>query len=262
MKLEPAGDCRWRIRKDAREGMRTEGLIIANEKLLPGILADKAPEQVANVACLPGIVGKSIAMPDIHWGYGFAIGGVAAFSTTDGVVSPGGVGYDINCGVRLFSSFLTKKDIAGIERNIASAMFAAIPSGVGSEGQVHLSATEIKKVLQDGARWAVAKGFGERDDLDYTESDGRLEEANPDEVGSHPRERGMPQLGTLGSGNHFTEIAVVEQVFDKKIAATFGLNNGTLTLMVHSGSRGLGHQVCEDFLAVLGKAMGKVIRDA
>jgi tRNA-splicing ligase RtcB len=257
VKLEPAGDCRWKIRRDARAGMRTEGLIIASPKLLPDIVADKAPEQVANVACLPGIVGPSIAMPDIHWGYGFAIGGVAAFSVSDGVVSPGGVGYDINCGVRLFSSLLTQKDIAGKEQQIASTLFAAIPSGVGSEGQVHLTSTEMKKVLADGARWAVTKGWGEKDDLDYTESEGRLEEADPDAVGPRPRERGMPQLGTLGSGNHFAEVGVVAEVLDKEIAATFGLEEGTITLMVHSGSRGLGHQVCEDYLAMLGKASAR-----
>lgn len=255
--MEQTGVCRWSVSRNTRADMQTDGMIYAHESLIPLILADNVVQQVINVACLPGIVGNSMAMPDIHWGYGFPIGGVAAFDINDGVVSPGGVGYDINCGVRLLSSQLTAKDIKGKENHIAKALFQKIPCGVGSEGVLRLSDKDLTKVLSIGAKWVVQNGYGETDDLLFTESNGYLPEADPLAVGNRPRERGTPQLGTLGSGNHFIEIGIVDEVFESEAAAVFGLTQGSLTLMIHSGSRGLGHQICEDYLSILGKAVAR-----
>ncbi len=214
-----------------------------------GIGSDESPKQVANVACLPGIVSYSLAMPDMHWGYGFPIGGVAAFDLEEGVISPGGVGYDINCGCRLLTTRLHYDDVRDRIRDLVTALFRDIPTGVGSKGTMKLSLAEEKKVLLEGARWAVRQGYGTEEDLLSTEDGGMIGGADPERVSPRALERGREQLGTLGSGNHFLEIEVVEEIFDPPAAAAFGLEAGQVAVMIHSGSRGFGYQVCDDFLA-------------
>ncbi len=209
-KLEKVDDYRWRIPKSYKPGMRVDGLIYADEIMLRQIVDDQAPEQVANVAFLPGIVGYSLAMPDIHWGYGFAIGGVAAMRLSDGVVSPGGVGFDINCGVRIMRTNLVREEVAPKIKELIDALFYAVPSGLGSKGRIKLHSGEIDEVLLKGSRWAVNKGYGRQEDLETTEERGEIPGADPANVSGRAKERGTPQLGTLGSGNHFLEVAVVD----------------------------------------------------
>ncbi|HLA26986.1 MAG TPA: RtcB family protein [Syntrophales bacterium] len=247
---------RWEIPQVG--GMRVPGIIYANESLLKDITMDESPRQVANVAHLPGIVRYSLAMPDMHWGYGFSIGGVAAFDLQGGVVSPGGVGYDINCGCRLMTTKLTWDDIQSHLKELIVALFQNIPTGVGSKGNLTLSIQDEKKVLQQGARWAVEQGYGFPEDLEATEDGGVIKDADPDRVSDRAKERGRPQLGTLGSGNHFLEIEVVEEIFDNTAAAAFGLEKGQIAVMIHSGSRGLGYQVCDDYLADMVRNMAKL----
>ncbi len=247
--LKKIDDYRWKIEKTG--GMRTEGLIFASEKMVSGICNDNAYQQVSNVATLPGIVGKSLAMPDIHWGYGFPIGGVAAFNLNDGIISPGGIGYDINCGVRLLRTKLLKKDVGKHVKNLISGLFINIPSGVGSTGKLNLSSSEVKNVLERGACWSVEKGFGEKPDLENIEEKGTLEGANFANVSSRAIERGREQLGTLGAGNHFLEIQEVVEIYDEKYAQKFGIFLGQITVMIHTGSRGLGYQVCDDYIKVM-----------
>ena len=254
-KLKKINDFLFEIPKTGK--MNVPARIYATENMLPDILRDNAPEQARNVACLPGIVNYSFAMPDMHWGYGFPIGGVAAFYMEDGVISPGGVGYDINCGVRLLRTDLSRKDIQGKITHIVDRLFSSIPSGVGSTGPVKLSPAEENKVLKDGAHWAVANGYGYKEDLDKIEETGRMPGAVPDYVSDHALKRGKAQLGTLGSGNHFVEVGYVEQVFDEKIAARLGLFKDQVTVIVHTGSRGLGHQICDDFIKVMLGAANK-----
>ena len=237
--------------------MRVDGIIYANAKILEGLKGDQSPVQVANVACLPGILNYSLAMPDIHWGYGFPIGGVAAFDLSGGVVSPGGVGYDINCGVRLLRTDLTRPDLEGKIPKIVAALFAAIPSGVGSKGPIKLSGKQEENVLVNGAAWAVKEGYGNREDLEYIEEGGSLEGAEPGLVSSRAKERGRPQLGTLGSGNHFVEVGYVDEIYDEAVARAFGLFADQVTIQVHTGSRGLGHQVCDDYIRVMNEAVRK-----
>ena len=239
-----------------KKGMRTKGVIYVDATLEAELDKDSV-DQVANVASLPGIVGPSLAMPDIHRGYGFTIGGVAAFDVTEGIISPGGVGYDINCGVRLLRSSLRKGDIAAKISDLVNALYRDIPSGVGSKGQLRLSAQDHRKVLLKGARWAVEQGFGDREDLDHTESLGCIEGADPALISSKAYERGKAQLGTLGSGNHFTEIQHVDEIYDDEAARSLGLFKGQVTVMIHTGSRGFGHQVCTDFLEVMQRAVIK-----
>jgi tRNA-splicing ligase RtcB len=243
----------WEIPR--RGEMRVPGRIYANRRILDDIRDDPALEQVANVACLPGIVGYSLAMPDIHWGYGFPIGGVAATDAEDGVISPGGVGYDINCGVRLIRTKLKYEDIRDRIEPLADALFAAVPAGIGSEGALpSLSVTDMRKLVRDGAEWAAREGYASRADLDHTEENGRLEMADPDALSEQAYQRGRRQLGTLGSGNHFLELGRVDEIYAPAAAQALGLEPGQVTVIVHSGSRGLGHQACEDYLKVVGKA--------
>lgn len=257
-KLEKIDDYRWRIPKDYKPGMRVPGLIYAGEAMLSSIVDDQAPEQVANVAFLPGIVGHSLAMPDIHWGYGFAIGGVAGMRVTDGVVSPGGVGFDINCGVRVLRTNLTRKEISPRIKELVDALFNGVPSGLGSKGKIKLRANEMNEVLLKGSRWAVENGYGHPEDLDTTEEKGEMEGAAPDYVSPRARERGTPQLGTLGSGNHFLEVAVVDEIYETDIAKVMGIDEiGQVVLYVHCGSRGLGHQVADDHIKLMVAAMRK-----
>jgi tRNA-splicing ligase RtcB (3'-phosphate/5'-hydroxy nucleic acid ligase) len=248
---------RWRILKQG--AMRVEGLVYADQRLMEDIRGEEALRQVANVACLPGIVGRSIGMPDIHWGYGFAIGGVAAFDPdAGGVVSPGGVGYDINCGVRLLRSDLEADEVRRFAAPLMNQIMRDIPAGVGSRYRsLNLSAAEVDAVLEQGAGWAITKGMGTQDDLAHIESGGQLAGAEPDEVSARARERGRPQLGTVGSGNHFIEVGYVGEVYDAVAADRLGLHAGTVTVLIHSGSRGLGHQVCTDFLDVMREAVAR-----
>jgi tRNA-splicing ligase RtcB len=247
---------RWEVPKTG--AMRVPGIIYATESMLAGSSQNEPLKQVANVATLPGIIKASLAMPDMHWGYGFPIGGVAAFDWESGVISPGGVGYDINCGVRLAATSLVENDIRPKLKDLVDALFRDIPSGVGSTGPIKLSIPEVKKVLKNGSRWAVSQGLGDTLDLDFTEEGGCMENADPDTVSPRALERGKKQLGTLGSGNHFLEIGVVETIYEPETAGVFGLFEGQVTLMLHSGSRGLGYQVCDDFLAFMSKHVKKL----
>jgi tRNA-splicing ligase RtcB (3'-phosphate/5'-hydroxy nucleic acid ligase) len=256
MNVEQIDEFRWRIPREGK--MRVDGVVYADAAMMHDIRQDASLQQVANVAHLPGIVGASIAMPDIHWGYGFPIGGVAATDAEEGVVSPGGVGYDINCGVRLVASSLTREAIAPRIREIIKAMYARVPTGVGAHRRdLRLSRTDLDGVLQHGARWAVDRGYGTVDDLDHIEERGVLPGADPSLVSDRARERGQAQLGTLGSGNHFAELQYVAEIYDEAVAAAFGLARDQVTVMIHSGSRGLGHQVCEDHLRIMVRAADK-----
>ncbi len=254
--LTKIDDCRWMIPQTG--GMRVPGIIYSSERLIREMGADESPKQVANVAHLPGIVKYSLAMPDMHWGYGFPIGGVAAFDLKDGVVSPGGVGYDINCGCRLVTTRLVHEDIRERLHDLIVALFRDIPSGVGSKGPLKLSPKDERKVLVEGAKWAVDNGYGTAEDLETTEDRGKIAGADPETVSARAIERGREQLGTLGSGNHFLEIEVVEKIFDKTAAAAFGLEEGQIAVLIHSGSRGLGYQVCDDYLARMVKHVGEL----
>jgi tRNA-splicing ligase RtcB (3'-phosphate/5'-hydroxy nucleic acid ligase) len=256
VKVQQIDQFRWRIPREGK--MRVEGIVYADEAMMHDIRQDKSLEQVANVAHLPGIVGASLAMPDIHWGYGFPIGGVAATDADDGVVSPGGVGYDINCGVRLLASSLTRDEVTPRLREIVKAMYARVPTGVGaSRRDLRLSSADLRRVLQGGAGWAVDRGFGSPDDLEHIEESGVLPGADPALVSPRALERGQSQLGTLGSGNHFAELQYVSEIYDEPVAAAFGLERDQVTVMIHSGSRGLGHQVCEDHLRIMIRAADK-----
>jgi tRNA-splicing ligase RtcB len=257
-KLEKVDEYRWRIPRSYKTGMRVDGLVYADEPMLRQIIDDQAPEQVANVAFLPGIVGYSLAMPDIHWGYGFAIGGVAAMKVSDGVVSPGGVGFDINCGVRILRTNLVREEVAPKINELVDALFYAVPSGLGSKGKIKLRSGEIDDVLVKGSRWAVNSGYGRKEDLDTTEERGEIPGADPARVSQRAKERGIPQLGTLGSGNHFLEVAVVDEIYEPEVAAVMGLDRvGQVVVYVHCGSRGLGHQVADDYIKEMLRAMQK-----
>jgi tRNA-splicing ligase RtcB (3'-phosphate/5'-hydroxy nucleic acid ligase) len=248
----------FRVRLPRTGGMRVDGIVYADERMMRDIRKDESLQQVRNVAHLPGIVGASIAMPDIHWGYGFPIGGVAAMDAEQGVVSPGGVGYDINCGVRLLRSHLTRDEIAPHLESIVTQMYRNVPTGVGANRRdLRASGKDLKHLLEKGAAWAVSKGLGRAEDLDAIEERGCIAGADPDLVSERAEERGQTQIGTLGSGNHFAELQYVAEIFDDAIASAFGLFEEQITVMIHSGSRGLGHQVCTDHLRLMGEASRK-----
>jgi tRNA-splicing ligase RtcB len=253
--LERVNECCWRIPRSYKPGMRVDGLIFTDERLLQQIRNDQAPEQVANVAFLPGIQHASLAMPDIHWGYGFCIGGVCATDPDEGgVISPGGVGYDINCGVRLFRSNLFYRDVKPHLHTLVDELFRQVPTGVGKSGRFHFKDKDLRRLLTEGAGFLVQQGLGTGSDIEFTEAGGRLDGADPDEVSDRAKERGAGQCGTLGSGNHFLEVQVVDHVFDEGAATVMGLEKDMVCVMIHSGSRGLGYQVCDDALAMLRKA--------
>ena len=235
--------------------MRTDVVVYASPALIEQIRKDLSLEQAMNVATLPGIVGPSLAMPDIHQGYGFPIGGVAAMDWETGVVSPGGVGFDINCGVRLLTTSLTEADVRPRLRDLVNQVFRDVPCGTGGEGPVKIDQKQLEQVLVEGAQWMVAQGYGDQRDAEFCEESGRLEGADPGAVSERAKQRGRPQLGTLGSGNHFIEVQYVEQIHDPEAARTMGLELGQAVVLVHCGSRGLGHQVCTDYLAQMGPAM-------
>jgi tRNA-splicing ligase RtcB len=248
LSLERVGEVEWELPR--RGAMRVPGRVFASERLLEGIRGDPCLQQVRNVATLPGIVGHSLGMPDIHWGYGFPIGGVAAFDPAEGgVISPGGVGFDINCGVRLLTVRGVKQKRARKHRGeLAVDLLQAVPAGAGRGGSIKLKAHELDQVGRGGAAWAVERGYGREEDLLVLEEGGCADWAEPKAVGADARIRGAPQLGTLGSGNHFLELQAVEEVYDAEAAAALGLEQDGLTVLIHTGSRGFGHQVCDDWL--------------
>ena len=256
--LVKVDDYRWKIPEDYKAGMRVPGLIYASKEMLESMCEEQTLEQVANVASLPGIVGYSFAMPDIHWGYGFPIGGVAAMDVRDGVISPGGVGYDINCGVRLLSTNLNEPEVRPRIKELINELFANVPSGLGSEGKIKVGQKEMEQVMIEGARWAVKRGLGYEEDLDVTEENGCLAGADPRKISDRAAKRGMPQAGTLGSGNHFLEIQVVKEIFDSRISSIMGITQvGQILVLIHTGSRGFGHQVCTDYLRVMERAVSR-----
>ena len=245
--LQKIDEYRWRIPKSYMRGMRVDGIVYANEKLLEQAKSEEALQQVANVAHLPGIIKHSLAMPDLHWGYGFVIGGVAATDpAADGVVSPGGIGYDLNCGVRLIRTNLDVEQLVGRTKGLVAKLFENIPCGVGSSGKIRLNQQEEKQMVEQGARWAVEREYGFLEDLQFTEANGFLSLANAEAVSKRALERGKNQLGTLGSGNHFLEVQVVDRILYREAAEVMGLTEGQICVMIHSGSRGFGYQVCDE----------------
>jgi tRNA-splicing ligase RtcB len=254
--LNKVDDYVFEVPMGHQKGMRVPGRIFISEKLLEQVESGTI-DQVANVATLPGIVNYSMAMPDAHLGYGFPIGGVAAFREDGGVISPGGVGFDINCGVRMLRTDLRANDVAPMISNLVEDLFHDVPSGVGAKGRLRVSEHELDEAFTRGAAWAVEAGFGVEEDLEHCEENGRLAGAKTEHVSLKARKRGRPQLGTLGSGNHFLEIQRVDKIFDEVLAERFGLFEGQITVMIHCGSRGAGHQICTDHLQVLSKAVRK-----
>ncbi|MCS7200030.1 MAG: RtcB family protein [Caldimicrobium sp.] len=254
-KLKRISDYEWEIPKEGE--MNVPGRIFGSEKLLEE-MDEKVYEQVYNVACLPGIVKASIAMPDAHWGYGFPIGGVAAFDPEEGgVISVGGVGYDISCGVRTLLSPLTRRELSPYIEDLLRDLFNTVPSGVGSEGEIKLTPSQLDEVLVGGAKWAVEKGYGVEEDLEYIEEKGRMEGADPSFVSLEAKKRQHRQVGTLGSGNHYLEIQYVAEIYDRSIASAFGLFEDQVVVTIHCGSRALGHQIATDYLPILAKASRK-----
>ncbi len=247
----------YEIPKATRSGMRVPGIVFADEALLEKARGDRALEQVINVAFLPGILKASMAMPDIHWGYGFPIGGVAATDLGEGVISPGGVGFDISCGVRLLRTDLVASEVRPVLRSLLHELSRNIPKGVGSRGKIKAGRQELSNLMVEGVRWAVEKGYGWDEDLHFIEEKGCLEGADPDKVSDRAFERGKDQAGTLGAGNHFLEIQEVAKVYEPEPAAALGLQEGQLAVMIHSGSRGVGHQICTDYVKIMDQAVKK-----
>ena len=251
------GENQYQIDADSNSGMKVPVRIYADEPLLQKMLSDRTIMQAKNVSSIPGIVGQSIVLPDGHEGYGFPVGGVAAMDAEEGMISPGGVGYDINCGVRLLRSNLTEKDVRSKLKELVTDLFSSIPSGVGSKGSVKLTPSQLDEVLVKGVNWAIDNGYGSSDDADVCEENGQIQNADPNKVSDKARKSGAPQLGSLGSGNHFLEVQKVAEVHDEEAANRMGLKEGTITVLIHCGSRGFGHQVCSDYLRVAEQAMSK-----
>lgn len=251
--LKKIRDCVWEIPSSYKKEMRVPGRIYLSDEAIKEVESG-AVDQVSNVACLPGIQKFSIGLPDIHFGYGFPIGGVAAFSARNGVISPGGVGFDINCGARLIRTNLTEEDIKPKIKEIVETLFNNVPSGVGSKGKIRLKPGQIDEVLDHGAEWAVENGYGWERDLKHLEENGRMETADSGCVSDKAKKRGVPQLGSLGSGNHFLEVQKMDKIYDKATAEVFGIEEGMITVLIHTGSRGCGHQICSDYLRVMDKA--------
>ncbi len=244
-------DVHWEIPTSYREDMRVPVRVFADERLLEAAMKDRSFEQAVNAATLPGLVSHVTVMPDVHQGYGFPIGGVAATKYPTGVISPGGIGYDINCGVRLLASNIPAEEAQPYLRELGAALYALCPSGVGVKGKLRLSNRDLERVCRDGSQWALDNGYADRDDVAKTEEQGRLDAADPAHVSPRAKQRGQPQLGTLGAGNHFIEVDYVEQIFDEEGARAMGLREGHLALQIHCGSRGFGHQVCSDYVREL-----------
>lgn len=255
MELKRINDYTWEIPKSG--GMRVPALIYTSSKLLENVRRDMTLQQARNVACLPGIKRTAYVMPDAHQGYGFPIGGVAAFDMDEGIISPGGVGYDINCGVRLLRTDYTEKDLKTKRRELLAEIFKEVPAGVGKGGVTRLSRNVLLEVCIKGANWAVDNGYGSRKDLERTEESGRMKEADPSYLSKRAVERGIPQLGTLGAGNHFLEIQKVAEIYDREVAGVFGIHGvGQIMVMIHCGSRGLGHQVASDYIRLMEDRFG------
>ncbi|HTU02581.1 MAG TPA: RtcB family protein [Candidatus Sulfotelmatobacter sp.] len=255
--VERLDDYRWRIPAGAKPGMNVPAIIYSDAVLFELTRQDQSLEQAANAATLPGVVRAAYAMPDIHQGYGLPIGAVVAMDLDKGVITPGGVGYDINCGVRLLRTELTREEVQPRLKELVNALFAQVPTGVGAHGKVRLTKEAQSRPLTRGAAWAVGEGMGYAEDLEHAEASGCLPDADPDAVSPKAHERGRSQLGTLGSGNHFLEVQAVEQIYDETVANVLGLFRGQVTVLIHSGSRGFGHQVCTDSLAAVERAMRK-----
>ena len=247
----------YEIEADSNFGMRVPVRIYADDALLQKMLIGRTINQARNVATIPGIVGQSIVLPDGHEGYGFPVGGVAAMDAEEGMISPGGVGYDINCGVRLLRSNLTEDAVRAKLKELVNDLFSSIPSGVGSKGAIKLSPSQLDDVLVRGVSWAIDNGYGSTDDADVCEENGQIANADPNKVSEKARKRGAPQLGSLGSGNHFLEVQKVTEIHDEEAAKKMGIEEGTITVLIHCGSRGFGHQVCSDYLRVAEQALGK-----
>ncbi len=251
------GENQYQIDADSNLGMKVPVRIYADEPLLQKMLSDRTIMQARNVSSIPGIVGQSIVLPDGHEGYGFPVGGVAAMDAEEGMISPGGVGYDINCGVRLLRTNLTEQVVRSKLKELVTDLFSSIPSGVGSKGAVRLSHSELDEVLVRGVDWAIDHGYGSTNDSDVCEENGKIPNADPNKVSDKARKRGAPQLGSLGSGNHFLEVQKVAEIHDEEAAKRMGITEGTITVLIHCGSRGFGHQVCSDYLRVAEQAMEK-----
>ncbi len=251
------GENQYQIDADSNLGMKVPVRIYADEPLMQKMLSDRTIMQARNVASIPGIVGHSVVLPDGHEGYGFPVGGVAAMDAEEGMISPGGVGYDINCGVRLLRSNLTEDIVRSKLKELVTDLFSSIPSGVGSKGAVKLTHSELDEVLVRGVNWAIDHGYGTSDDSDVCEENGQIQNADPNKVSDKARKRGAPQLGSLGSGNHFLEVQKVAEIHDEEAAKRMGIEEGTITTLIHCGSRGFGHQVCSDYLRVSEQAMQK-----
>ncbi len=257
-KLKKLNDYSFELPKE--DGMKVPGRIFMSEKLLNN-LEDNAITQLKNICTMPGILGRGLAMADCHLGYGFPIGGVAAIDYKNGCITPGGIGFDINCGVRMLSTNLTKEDVEPKIKELLNSLFKNVPSGVGSESKIRLSDEDYDEVLKKGARWAVEKGYGNKEDLEHCESNGEMIQADPKKVSNTAKSRGRKQLGTLGAGNHFLEVQIVDKIFDKKTAKVFGIKKeGQITVMIHCGSRGFGHQVCSDYLRKMEDAYPEVVK--
>lgn len=252
VKLE---DYLWEIPRSFRTNMRVPARIVASEELIDAIITDRSLNQLVNVTALPGIKKAAFVMPDVHEGYGFPIGGVAATAYPEGAISPGGIGYDINCGVRLLTSDMEFDDIKPHLEALSKALYARIPSGMGKGGQILLNAQQLDSMLAKGAEWAVENGFGSREDLAFIESNGKLTDADPDHVSAMAKKRGADQLGTIGSGNHFVEVDHIEEIYEASIAGQYGLRTGQIVILIHTGSRGLGHQVATDHIRQMMAAM-------
>ena len=251
------GENQYQIDADSNLGMRVPVRIYADQTLLAKMLTDRTIMQARNVSSIPGIVGCSIVLPDGHEGYGFPVGGVAAMDAKDGMISPGGVGYDINCGVRLLRSTLTEQQVRPRLKDLVNDLFGSIPSGVGSKGAVRLSYSELDEVLVRGVDWAIDHGYGSSDDSDVCEENGQIPNADPNKVSEKARKRGAPQLGSLGSGNHFLEVQKVTEIHDRQAADRMGIKEGSITILIHCGSRGFGHQICSDYLRISEQSMVK-----
>ena len=247
----------WELPKDVRGDMRVPARLFADAELFDAAFRDRTVEQLTNTTTLPGIVKYAMALPDFHQGYGFPIGGVAAMRADSGVISPGGVGYDINCGVRLLGTHVEQEEIAPYLENLTTALYRSCPSGVGGKGRVRVSKRELKQLVTEGARWALKQGLARQDDVAHTEEGGCLAGADPSKLSARAKERGRPQVGSLGAGNHFLEIDVVQEIYDREVAQAFGLRENQVAVQIHCGSRGFGHQVCDDYVKGLQSAVKK-----
>jgi len=251
------GQLTYKIEPDSSQGMRVPVTIYANENLLEKMMLDRTIRQAINVSSIPGIVGSSVVLPDGHEGYGFPVGGVAAMDAEEGMISPGGVGYDINCGVRLLRTGLKENEVRPKLKDLVTDLFNSVPSGVGSKGAIKLNQSQLDEVLVKGVGWAINNGYGNKEDAEVCEENGNIANADPDKVSDRAKKRGAPQLGSLGSGNHFLEIQKVAEIHDEEAAKRMGLEKDQVTILTHCGSRGFGHQVCSDYLRVSEQALKK-----